>query len=84
MNRCDDRVEPLFATDFPERVRSHCLRAIDKVNALAQRECPGVGKICCEQRGKRGRNSIYELFGLEGKRRGVLSSYFESIKLDSF
>jgi len=63
MNRRDDRVEPLFATDFSERVRSHCLRVIDKVNALAQRECPGVRKICCEQRGKRGRDSIYELFG---------------------
>jgi len=30
MNRRDDRVEPLFATDFSERVRSHCLRAIEE------------------------------------------------------
>jgi len=42
MNRRDDRVEPLFATDFSERGRSHCLRAIDKVKALARRECLGV------------------------------------------
>jgi len=30
MNRRDDRAEPLFATDFSERVRSHCLRVIEE------------------------------------------------------
>jgi len=30
MNRCDDRAEPLFATDFSERARSHGLRVIEE------------------------------------------------------
>jgi len=30
MNRCDDRTEALIATDFSERVRSHCLRTIEE------------------------------------------------------
>ncbi|MBL4760300.1 MAG: hypothetical protein JKY80_05540 [Mariprofundaceae bacterium] len=30
MNRRDDCVEPLFATVFSERDRSHCLRAIEE------------------------------------------------------
>jgi len=30
MNRRDDHAEPLFATDFSERDRSHCLRAIEE------------------------------------------------------
>jgi len=29
-DRRDDRVEPLFATDFSERDRNHCLRAIEE------------------------------------------------------
>jgi len=29
MNRRDDRVESLFATNFSETDRSHCLRAIE-------------------------------------------------------
>jgi len=30
MNRCDDRAEPLFTTNFPERDHSHCLRTIEE------------------------------------------------------
>jgi hypothetical protein len=30
MNRCDDRAEPLFATDFFDEVRSHYLRTTEK------------------------------------------------------
>ena len=30
MNRCDDRAEALFATDFFEEARSRCLRATEK------------------------------------------------------
>jgi hypothetical protein len=38
MNRRDDRAGPLFATDFFDEVRSHCLRTTDKVNAACGRE----------------------------------------------
>jgi len=30
MNRCDDRAESLFATNFSEGARSHCLRAMEE------------------------------------------------------
>jgi len=38
MNRCDDRAEALFATDFSERVRSHCLRTIEETTLRAKRQ----------------------------------------------
>jgi hypothetical protein len=38
MNRCDDRAGHLFATDFFEEMRSHCIRTTDKVNAACSRE----------------------------------------------
>ena len=30
MNRCDNRAEALFATNFSEGARSHCLRAMEE------------------------------------------------------
>jgi hypothetical protein len=37
MNRCDDRAGALFATDFFEETRSHCLRA-DEQKFVADKE----------------------------------------------
>jgi len=42
MNRRDDRVEPLFATDFSKRDRSHCLRVIEEKFVAGKGASEGV------------------------------------------